>query len=129
MSVQRQTRAGQRMRFNAFVSTGDYNGKLVFVTKCALKQLCLSVTMTAILVWVLNATKTTGKCGAASVLSTPPPHGTGIVTAPVRRKLLMMAGVEDCYTSARGLTGTVGNFAQATYVAITRTYAYLTPNL
>lgn len=41
----------------------------------------------------------------------------------------MMAGIEDCYTSARGSTGTLGNFAKATYAAIAKTYAYLTPDL
>ncbi|NEU36707.1 hypothetical protein GN156_39410, partial [bacterium LRH843] len=53
----------------------------------------------------------------------------GIVGAPVPKKLLQMAGIEDCYTSARGSTGTLGNFAKATYAAIAKTYAYLTPDL
>lgn len=84
----------------------------------------------------------------------PAPRGTGIVSAPVPKKLLKMAGVEDCYTSATGSTGTLGNFgklysfggvlylfvsigckisfylpAKATYQAIAKTYAYLTPDL
>merc|ERR1712059_160182 len=37
--------------------------------------------------------------------------------------------IEDCYTSAKGSTGTLGNFAKATYAAIAETYAYLTPDL
>merc|ERR1711862_684903 len=52
-----------------------------------------------------------------------------IVSAPVPKKLLQMAGIEDCYTTARGSTGTLGNFAKATYAAIAKTYAYLTPDL
>ena len=40
----------------------------------------------------------------------PAPRGTGIVSAPVPKKLLNMAGIEDCYTSARGCTATLGNF-------------------
>lgn len=71
----------------------------------------------------------TGKCGSVSVRLIPAPRGTGIVSAPVPKKLLMMAGIEDCYTSARGSTGTLGNFAKATYAAIAKTYAYLTPDL
>ena len=58
----------------------------------------------------------------------PAPRGTGIVSAPVPKKLLQMAGIEDCYTSARGSTGTLGNFAKATYAAIAATYSYLTPD-
>lgn len=59
----------------------------------------------------------------------PAPRGTGIVSAPVPKKLLNMAGIEDCYTSARGSTSTLGNFAKATYLAIQKTYSYLTPDL
>jgi len=40
-----------------------------------------------------------------------------------------MAGIEDCYTCATGSTGTLGNFAKATYSAIGKTYGYLTPDL
>ena len=45
----------------------------------------------------------------------PAPRGTGIVSAPVPKKLLNMAGVSDCYTSARGCTGTLGNFGKRCY--------------
>merc|ERR1712083_1212503 len=54
--------------------------------------------------------KVTGKCGSIWVRLIPAPRGTGIVSAPVPKKLLQMAGIEDCYTSARGSTGTLGNF-------------------
>ena len=60
-------------------------------------------------------TKVTGKCGSIWVRLIPAPHGTGIVSAPVPKKLLQMADIEDCYTSAKGSTGTLGNFAKATY--------------
>merc|ERR1712130_912324 len=53
--------------------------------------------------------------------------GTGIVSAPVPKKLLQMAGIEDCYTSAKGSTGTLGNFAKATYAAIAETYSTSPP--
>ena len=42
----------------------------------------------------------------------PAPRGTGIVSAPVPKKLLQMAGIDDCYTSARGATATLGNFGK-----------------
>ncbi|TMW40028.1 hypothetical protein DOY81_014892, partial [Sarcophaga bullata] len=51
--------------------------------------------------------KVTGKCGSVSVRLIPAPRGTGIVSAPVPKKLLTMAGIEDCYTSARGSTCTL----------------------
>jgi small subunit ribosomal protein S2e len=37
--------------------------------------------------------------------------------------------IDDCYTSARGCTATLGNFAKVTFDAISRIYSYLTPNL
>ena len=51
------------------------------------------------------------------------------MSAPIPKKLLQMAGVEDCYTSARGQTATLGNFAKATFEAISKTYSYLSPDL
>jgi small subunit ribosomal protein S2e len=35
-------------------------------------------------------------------------------------------GIDDCYTSARGCTDTLGNFAKATFDAISKAYSYLT---
>ena len=54
----------------------------------------------------------TGKCGSVLVRLIPAPRGTGIVSAPVPKKLLHMAGVDDCYTSATGQTATLGNFGK-----------------
>jgi len=54
----------------------------------------------------------TGKCGSVTVRFIPASRGTGIVSAPVPKKLLNMAGIEDCYTSARGCTATLGNFGK-----------------
>lgn len=59
----------------------------------------------------------------------PAPRGTDIVSAPVPKKLLQMAGIQDCYTAAVGQTATLENFAKATFYAIQRTYSYLTPDL
>jgi len=57
----------------------------------------------------------TGKCGSVLVRLIPAPRGTGIVSAPVPKKLLTMAGIEDCYTSATGQTATLGNFGELTW--------------
>ena len=73
--------------------------------------------------------KVTGKYGSVWVRLIPAPRGTGIVSAPVPKKLLQMAGIDDCYTSARGSTGTLGNLTKATYATVAATYAYLTPDL
>merc|ERR1712119_178576 len=146
MPVQKQTRAGQRTRFKAFVAIGDYNGHVGLGVKCS-KEVATAIRGAIILAklsiipvrrgfWGNKIgrphtvpCKVTGKCGSIWVRLIPAPRGTGIVSAPVPKKLLQMAGIDDCYTSARGSTGTLGNFAKATYAAIAATYAYLTPDL
>lgn len=146
MPVQKQTRAGQRTRFKAFVAIGDHNGHVGLGVKCS-KEVATAI-RGAIVLAKLSVIpvrrgywgnkigkphtvpcKVTGKCGSVLVRLIPAPRGTGIVSAPVPKKLLTMAGIEDCYTSATGQTATLGNFAKATYAAISNTYAYLTPDL
>ncbi|XP_054937767.1 40S ribosomal protein S2-like [Physeter macrocephalus] len=142
MPVQKQTRAGQRTRFKAFVAIGDYNGHVGLGVKCskevatAIRGAKLSIVPVRPSYWGNKIgkphtvpCKVTGRCGSVLVRLSPAPRGTGIVSAPVPKKLLMMAGIDDCYTSARGCTATLGNFAKATFEAISKTYSYLTPDL
>merc|ERR1712057_24348 len=51
-----------------------------------------------------------------------------IVAAGVPKKVLEFAGVDDCYTSSRGSTKTMGNFVKATFYCIKKLYGYLTPD-
>ncbi|KAE9551106.1 hypothetical protein FO519_005684 [Halicephalobus sp. NKZ332] len=144
--VQKQTTAGQRTRFKAFVAIGDYNGHVGLGVKCskevatAIRGAIIAAKLAIIPVrrgyWGNKIgkphtvpCKVTGKCASVWVRLIPAPRGTGIVGAPVPKKLLAMAGIDDCYTTAVGQTATLGNFAKATYYAIQRTYSYLTPDL
>jgi len=52
----------------------------------------------------------TGKCGSVCVRLIPAPRGTGTVSAQIAKKLLTMAGIEDCYTTAT--TGAIVNFGE-----------------
>uniref|UniRef100_A0A2R9A3C0 Small ribosomal subunit protein uS5 n=1 Tax=Pan paniscus TaxID=9597 RepID=A0A2R9A3C0_PANPA len=140
MPVQKQTRAGQCTRFKAFVAIGNYNGHIGLGVKCS-KEVATAIRGAIILAKLsivpVNKIgkphtvpcKVTGRCGSVLVRLIPAPRGTGIGSAPVPKKLLMMAGIDDCYTSARGCTATLGNFAKATFDAISKTYSYLTPDL
>uniref|UniRef100_A0A7E4UT47 Small ribosomal subunit protein uS5 n=1 Tax=Panagrellus redivivus TaxID=6233 RepID=A0A7E4UT47_PANRE len=144
--VQKQTRAGQRTRFKAFVAIGDHAGHVGLGVKCskevatAIRGAIVAAKLAIIPVrlgyWGNKLgkphtvpCKVTGKCASVLVRLIPAPRGTGIVGAPVPKKLLHMAGIDDCYTCAVGQTATLGNFAKATYYAIQRTYSYLTPDL
>merc|ERR1712221_30756 len=144
--VQKQTRAGQRTRFKAIVAVGDGAGHVGLGVECS-KEVATAIRGAIILAKLSIVPvrrgfwgnkigrphtvpcKVTGKCGSIWVRLIPAPRGTGIVSAPVPKKLLQMAGIDDCYTSARGSTGTLGNFAKATYAAVAATHAYLTPDL
>jgi len=146
MSVQKQTTAGQRTRFKAFVAVGDSNGHFGLGVKCA-KEVA-----TAIRGAICNAKmaiipvrrgywgnkiglphtvpcKVHGKCGSVSVRLIPAPKGSGIVSSLLGKKLLHMAGVDDCFTCTSGTSKTQGNYAKALYAALIRTYTYLTPDL
>ena len=125
---------------------GDYNGHVGLGVKCS-KEVATAIRGAIILAKLSIVPvrrgfwgnkigrphtvpcKVTGKCGSVWVRLIPAPRGTGIVSAPVPKKLLQMAGIDDCYPSARGSAGTLGNFAKATYAAVAATYAYLTPDL
>nr|XP_034360970.1 LOW QUALITY PROTEIN: 40S ribosomal protein S2-like [Arvicanthis niloticus] len=143
--VGKQTQAGHRTTFKAFVAIGDYNGHIGLGVKCS-KEVATDIRGAIILAnlsivpvrrgyWGNKIgkphtvpCKVTGCCGSVLVRLIPAPRGTGIVSAPVPKKLLLMAGIDDCYTSARGCTATLGNLVKATFDAI-KTYSYLTSNL
>ena len=165
MPVQKQTQAGQRTRFKAFVAIGDSDGHVGLGVKCA-KEVATAIRGAIILAklsvipvrrgyWGAALgephtvpSKVSGKVGSVMCRLIPAPRGTGIVAAPASKRLLQLAGVEDVYTQSKGSTATMGNFLKATFAAvcvhlcrlvlhwliglvgkITKTYAFLTPDL
>ncbi|KAM6163036.1 small ribosomal subunit protein uS5-like [Rhynchocyon petersi] len=146
MPVQKLTCAGQRTRFNVFVAIGDHNGhvglgvtgskEVVIAIRGAIILVKLSIVPVRCGYWGNKIGKphtvpcnVTGLCGSVLVCLIPTPRGTGIVSAPVPKKLLLMAGYPPTHTSARGCTATLGNFTKATFDAISKTYSYLTLDL
>jgi len=146
MPVQKQTQAGQRTRFKAFVVVGDSDGHIGLGVKCS-KEVA-----TAIRGAIINAklsvvpvrrgywgnkiglphtvpNKVTGKCGSVKVRLVPAPRGTGLVAARTPKKVLQFAGIEDVFTKSQGSTKTLGNFVKATFAALASTYSFLTPDL
>jgi len=143
--VQKQTRAGQRTRFKAFVVVGDENGHVGLGWKCS-KEVATSI-RGAIIDAKMKITpirrgfwgskfgqphtvpcKVTGKCGSVRFRLIPAPRGTGIVAARAAKKLLQFAGIKDVYTSSTGTTRTLGNFVKAAFACCVKTSAYLTPD-
>eukprot|EP00977_Amphora_coffeiformis_P002882 scaffold539_cov144-Amphora_coffeaeformis.AAC.1 len=146
MPVQKQSSAGQRTRFKAFVAVGDSNGHIGMGVKCssevanairgAITSAKLNVAPVRRGYWGRKnglphtvPCKVTGKCGSVSVRLIPAPRGTGLVSSPAGKKLMHMAGVKDCYSSAQGHTRTMGNYIMAIFYALRSTYGYLSPEL
>jgi len=146
MPVQKQTRAGQRTRFKAFVVVGDFDGHIGLGVKCA-KEVATAI-RGAINLAKLSVipvrrgywgnkiglphtvpTKVTGKSGSVRLRLVPAPRGTGIVSSRTPKRVLQYAGIEDVFTSTKGNTKTLGNTIKATFSAISETYSYLTPDL
>jgi len=144
--VQKQTQAGQRTRFKAFVVVGDSSGHLGLGVKCskevtlAIRGAIIAAKLAVIPVrrgyWGARfgaahtvPCKVAGSCGSVRMRLIPAPRGTGIVAAKAPKKVLTMAGIHDCYTRATGHRKTMGNFIKATFYAISKTWGYLTPDL
>jgi len=144
--VQKQTAAGQRTRFKAYVMVGDQNGHVGLGVKCArevsgaIRGAIIAAKLSVIPLrrgyWGGRfgtphtvPCKVTGGCGSVRVRLVPAPRGTGIVAARVPKKLLQFAGLSDVFSSSRGNTKTAGNFVKATFEAVKATYGYLTPDL
>lgn len=135
MPVQKQTRAGQRTRFKAFVAIGDFDGHVGLGVKCA-KEVATAIRGAIILAklsvipvrrgyWGASLgaphtvpSKVSGKVGSVMCRLIPAPRGTGIVAAPASKRLLQLAGVSDVYTQSKGSTATMGNFLKATFAAV-----------
>ena len=73
--------------------------------------------------------KLSGQCGSVRIRLVPAARGTGIVASPTSKKILQMAGIQDCYTASQGHTKTKGNFAKAAFNALAQSYSFLTPDL
>merc|ERR1712188_295048 len=142
--VQKQTKAGQRTRFKAWVLIGDESGHIGLGQKAhkevqgAIKGATLDAKMNFTPVrkgyWGNKIGqphtvpfKMTGRCGSVRCRLVPAPRGTAVVGAPTSKKVLQFAGIQDCYTQSRGSTKTKGNFLYAIFRALRKSYGFLTP--
>lgn len=104
--------ASQKTKLKVLVSIRDHNGHIDHGVKCS-KDKAFAVIFTKRAYWgnkigkpITVPCKVTGQCGSVLMCLIPVPRGTGIVSIPVPKRLLLMAGIDDWYTLARDYTAT-----------------------
>jgi small subunit ribosomal protein S5 len=120
--VQRMTDSGRRVKFVITVAVGNNasirkaieNAKLNMI---GIRRGCGS--------WECGCKKphtvpfsVKGKSGSVEITLKPAPQGIGLATGNVAKKILTLAGVEDCWTFTKGKTKTTVNYAKAVFNAL-----------
>jgi len=135
--VQRMTDSGRRVKFVITVAVGNNNGYVGFgqakgkevgssIRKAIdnaksnimeIRRGCGS--------WECGCGKPhtvpfsiTGKSGSVEITLKPAPRGIGLATGDVAKKILTLAGIEDCWTFTKGKTKTTVNYAKAVFKAL-----------
>jgi small subunit ribosomal protein S2e len=146
MPVQKQSAAGQRTRFKAFIAVGDSNGHIGLGTRCSSEvanAIRGSIAMAKLCVVPVRRgywgnkdglphtvpNKLHGHAGSVRFRIIPAPRGSGLVAAPASKRMLALAGIHDAYTCTTGKSRTMGNFIKAAFFALRKSYGYLTPDL
>lgn len=60
----------------------------------------------------------TGKSGSVEITFKPAPQGIGLATGEVAKKILTLAGIQDCWAFTNGQTRTTVNYAKAVFNAL-----------
>uniref|UniRef100_M3YWI1 Small ribosomal subunit protein uS5 n=1 Tax=Mustela putorius furo TaxID=9669 RepID=M3YWI1_MUSPF len=134
LPVQKQTRTDQ---VQVLVAIRDYVGLGVQCSKEVAAAICGTIIVAKLSIMCGNKTgqphsvscEVTGCCDSGLVRLIPNTRGTGIVSTPVPKKLLLMMAHIDNLTLSRGAAPTLGNFTKTPSDAIPKTYSALTPDL
>lgn len=135
--VQRMTDSGRRIKFvitvavgnkDGFVGLGQAKGKEV---GSSIKKAIDNAKLNIIEIrrgcgsWECGCRKphtipftVKGKSGSVEVTFKPAPHGIGLATGDVAKKILDLAGVQDCWAFTKGKTKTIVNYAKAVFNAL-----------
>ena len=135
--VQRMTDSGRRVKFvitvavgnkDGFVGLGQAKGKEVGLS---IKRAIENAKMNMIQIrrgcgsWECRCQTphtipflVTGKSGSVEVTFKPAPRGIGLATGEVAKKILGLAGINDCWAFTEGKTKTVVNYAKGVYDAL-----------
>ena len=135
--VQRMTDSGRRVKFvitvavgnkDGFIGVGQAKGKEV---GSSIRKAISNAKLNIIEIrrgcgsWECGCGKPhtvpfaiNGKSGSVEITLKPAPRGLGLATGNVAKKILTLAGVEDCWAFTRGKTKTTVNYAKAVFNAL-----------
>jgi len=135
--VQRMTDSGRRVKFVITVAVGNKNGYVGFgqakgkEVGSSIRKAIDSAKLNMIEIrrgcgsWECGCGKPhtvpfdiNGKSGSVEITLKPAPRGIGLATGNVAKKILTLAGVNDCWAFTRGKTRTTVNYAKAVFNAL-----------
>ena len=135
--VQRMTDSGRRVKFVITVAVGNNDGFIGFgqakgkEVGSSIRKAIDNAKLNVIEIrrgcgsWECGCGKphsvpyaVKGKSGSVEITLKPAPHGIGLATGNVAKKILTLAGIKDCWAFTRGKTKTTVNYAKAVFNAL-----------
>ncbi len=135
--VQRMTDSGRRVKFVITVAVGNKNGYVGFgqakgkEVGASIRKAIDNAKLNIIEIrrgcgsWECGCGKPhtvpyqiSGKSGSVQIRLKPAPRGIGLATGEVAKKILTLAGIEDCWAFTKGKTRTTVNYAKAVFNAL-----------
>jgi small subunit ribosomal protein S5 len=135
--VQRMTDSGRRVKFVITVAVGNNDGFIGFgqakgkEVGSSIRKAIENAKLNVIEIrrgcgsWECGCKKPhtvpfaiKGKSGSVEITLKPAPQGIGLATGNVAKKILTLAGVEDCWAFTKGKTKTTVNYAKAVFNAL-----------
>jgi len=135
--VQRMTDSGRRVKFVITVAVGNKDGFIGFgqakgkEVGSSIRKAINNAKLNVIEIrrgcgsWECGCGKPhtvpfaiNGKSGSVEITLKPAPRGLGLATGNVAKKILTLAGVEDCWAFTKGKTKTTVNYAKAVFNAL-----------
>jgi small subunit ribosomal protein S5 len=135
--VQRMTDSGRRVKFVITVAVGNNDGFIGFgqakgkEVGSSIRKAIENAKLNVIEIrrgcgsWECGCKKPhtvpfaiNGKSGSVEITLKPAPQGIGLATGSVAKKILTLAGVQDCWAFTKGKTKTTVNYAKAVFNAL-----------
>jgi small subunit ribosomal protein S5 len=135
--VQRMTDSGRRVKFVITVAVGNNDGFIGFgqakgkEVGSSIRKAIDNAKLNVIEIrrgcgsWECGCGKphsvpfaVKGKSGSVEITLKPAPHGIGLATGNVAKKILTLAGIMDCWAFTKGKTKTTVNYAKAVFNAL-----------